>query len=75
MKGRDVWVREVGTRDGLQSIQTQFSTEDKLAWISREANAGIPEIEVGSFVPPKLLPQMADTDDMLNLTGQCTFQP
>lgn len=65
MKGRDVWVREVGTRDGLQSIQTQFSTEDKLDWISREANAGIPEIEVGSFVPPKLLPQMADTADVV----------
>ena len=62
---RDVWVREVGTRDGLQSIQTQFSTEDKLAWIEREANAGIPEIEVGSFVPAKLLPQMADTAEVV----------
>ena len=63
---RDVWVREVGTRDGLQSIQTQFSTADKLDWISREAQAGIPEIEVGSFVPPKLLPQMADTADVVS---------
>lgn len=63
--GRDVWVREVGTRDGLQSIHTQFSTEDKLVWIEREANAGIPEIEVGSFVPPKLLPQMADTAEVV----------
>lgn len=65
LNGRDVWVREVGTRDGLQSIETQFSTEDKLAWISREAAAGIPEIEVGSFVPPKLLPQMADTAEVV----------
>ncbi|MEM7469555.1 MAG: hydroxymethylglutaryl-CoA lyase, partial [Pseudomonadota bacterium] len=62
---RDVWVREVGTRDGLQSIQTQFSTADKLHWIRQEAAAGIPEIEVGSFVPPKLLPQMADTADVV----------
>ena len=70
---RDVWVREVGTRDGLQSIATQFSTEAKLEWIRREAAAGVPEIEVGSFVPPKLLPQMADTADVvtgaLNVDG------
>lgn len=58
---RDVWVREVGTRDGLQSIQTIFDTATKLEWIRLEAAAGMPEIEVGSFVPPKLLPQMADT--------------
>ena len=65
MGDRDVWVREVGTRDGLQSIQTQFSTQDKLTWIRSEASAGIPEIEVGSFVPPKLLPQMADTAEVV----------
>lgn len=58
---RDVWVREVGTRDGLQSIATIFSTATKLEWIRLEAAAGMPEIEVGSFVPPKLLPQMADS--------------
>jgi len=57
----DVWVREVGTRDGLQSIATIFSTAAKLEWIRREAAAGVPEIEVGSFVPAKLLPQMADS--------------
>lgn len=62
---RDVWVREVGTRDGLQSITTQFSTEAKLEWIRREAAAGVPEIEVGSFVPPKMLPQMADTAEVV----------
>ncbi|MGR9091097.1 MAG: hydroxymethylglutaryl-CoA lyase [Gammaproteobacteria bacterium] len=62
---RDVWIREVGTRDGLQSIATQFDTADKLEWIRREADAGVPEIEVGSFVPPKLLPQMADTAEVV----------
>ena len=70
---RDVWVREVGTRDGLQSIETIFSTEDKLSWIAMESRSGVPEIEVGSFVPPKLLPQMADTSQVvkgaLNFTG------
>ena len=62
---RDVWVREVGTRDGLQSIQTIFDTATKLEWIRLEAAAGMPEIEVGSFVPPKLLPQMADTVEVI----------
>ncbi len=62
---REVWIREVGTRDGLQSIETQFSTESKLEWIRLETAAGVPEIEVGSFVPPKLLPQMSDTADVV----------
>lgn len=60
-KQRDVWVREVGTRDGLQSIAKIFDTATKLEWITLEAAAGVPEIEVGSFVPAKLLPQMADS--------------
>ncbi|MEQ8234927.1 MAG: hydroxymethylglutaryl-CoA lyase [Gammaproteobacteria bacterium] len=62
---RDVWIREVGTRDGLQSIATVFPTDAKLDWIAREAAAGVPEIEVGSFVPPKLLPQMADSAEVV----------
>lgn len=61
----DVWIREVGPRDGLQSIPTIFSTEAKVKWVEMEAAAGVPEIEVGSFVPPKLLPQMADTADVV----------
>ena len=40
---RDVWVREVGTRDGLQSIATSFSTETNLDSIRREAAAGLPQ--------------------------------
>ncbi|MEK9671898.1 MAG: hydroxymethylglutaryl-CoA lyase [Rhodospirillaceae bacterium] len=61
----DVLVHEVGTRDGLQSIQTIFSTEGKMEWIHREAAAGVPQIQVGSFVPPKLLPQMADSAEIV----------
>lgn len=64
-KQRDVWLREVGTRDGLQSIATIFPTDAKLEWIRLEAAAGMPEIEVGSFVPPKLLPQMADSAEVV----------
>ena len=58
-------VREVGLRDGLQSLRTVLSTERKREWIDDAYAAGQREIEVGSFVPPKLLPQMADTGAIL----------
>ena len=56
-----VLISEVGPRDGLQSIKAVMATADKRNWIDSLVAAGIQEIEVGSFVPPKLLPQMADT--------------
>jgi hydroxymethylglutaryl-CoA lyase len=55
-------VREVGLRDGLQSISEILPTEDKIAWLEAEHAAGVREIEVSSFVPPKLLPQLADAE-------------
>lgn len=55
-----VLVSEVGPRDGLQSIARTMATADKLRWIDALHAAGVREIEVGSFVPPSLLPQMAD---------------
>jgi len=58
-------IREVGMRDGLQSIATIVSTERKCEWISGAFDAGQREIEVGSFVPAKLLPQLADTAEVL----------
>jgi len=58
-------VREVGLRDGLQSIQTILPTERKKEWLRDAVAAGQREIEVGSFVPPKLLPQLADTAELL----------
>ena len=64
-KRRDVLVSEVGPRDGLQSIQTVMPLAAKKAWITAEAAAGVSEIEVGSFVPAKLLPQMADTAELV----------
>lgn len=60
--GIDVLVREVGPRDGLQTIAEFLPTEEKLAWIRREAAAGVREIEVTSFVPPKLIPQFVDAE-------------
>jgi len=60
----DIEVSEVGLRDGLQSISQIMPTEDKKRWIKALALAGIPEIEVGSFVPARIFPQLADTMDV-----------
>ena len=60
-----VHVCEVGPRDGLQNARHLMSTEAKKAWISALAAAGLREIEVGSFVPPKLIPAMADTAEVV----------
>lgn len=56
-----VLISEVGPRDGLQSLKVTMPTDAKLRWITALYEAGLREIEVGSFVPPKLLPQLADT--------------
>ena len=61
MKER-VIVCEVGPRDGLQMAKSIMPTAVKTRWIKAIAAAGVKEIEVGSFVPAKLIPQMADTD-------------
>ena len=60
-----VVIREVGLRDGLQSIARVLPTEQKLEWIRDAWAAGQREIEVGSFVPPRLLPQLADTAELV----------
>jgi hydroxymethylglutaryl-CoA lyase len=62
---RRVVVREMGLRDGLQSVATIVPTAAKIEWIRDAYEAGQREIEVGSFVPPKLLPQLADTGEVL----------
>lgn len=62
----EILVSEVGPRDGLQSIERVMSLDAKKRWIAAEAAAGVKEIEVGSFVPPKLLPQMADTAELVS---------
>ena len=63
--GIDVEVREVGLRDGLQSVSTFFPTTEKIAWVRAEAACGMPEIEVCSFVSPKLIPQFADAVEVV----------
>lgn len=61
----DILISEVGPRDGLQNVKAAMPTEAKKAWIAAEAAAGVREIEVGSFVPAKLLPQLADTAEIV----------
>jgi hydroxymethylglutaryl-CoA lyase len=60
-----VTLREVGLRDGLQSLPQFVPTERKLAWLRAEHAAGLRAVEVSSFVPPKLMPQLADAAEMV----------
>src|SRR5258708_36006145 len=59
----NIW--EAGPRDGLKNAKPLMPTEAKKAWIGALAAAGLREIEVGSFVPAKLIPAMADTADIV----------
>ena len=61
----DILISEVGPRDGLQSVQATMPTADKRAWIDALHDAGLREIEVGSFVPASRLPQMADVAEVV----------
>lgn len=61
----EVLISEVGPRDGLQSVKAVMPTAHKLAWVAALHAAGLREIEVASFVPAALLPQMADAADVV----------
>jgi len=60
-----VSICEVGPRDGLQIAKTRMTTEAKVRWIEAIAAAGVQEIEVGSFVPPRVIPQLSDTPEVV----------
>jgi hydroxymethylglutaryl-CoA lyase len=60
-----VLICEVGPRDGLQNAKHQMPTAAKIEWVKALAAAGLREIEVGSFVPPRLIPAMADTAEVV----------
>lgn len=66
----DVVVSEVGPRDGLQNIKRAMPTDQKIRWVAALAEAGLREIEVGSFVSPKLLPQMADAEEVVRAASR-----
>jgi len=59
-----VSVYEVGPRDGLQNEPETVPVDARVAFIDRLTDAGLPAIEVGSFVSPKAIPQLADTDEV-----------
>ncbi len=65
MHSQSVLISEVGPRDGLQSVKATMPTAHKLAWVNALHAAGLREIEVCSFVPAKLLPQMADAAEVV----------
>ncbi|MGO0789600.1 hydroxymethylglutaryl-CoA lyase [Herbaspirillum seropedicae] len=64
-RGNKVIVQEVGLRDGLQSLSQVMATDDKKRWIDAAYAAGVRHIEAASFVPPRLLPQMADAQEVI----------
>lgn len=61
---QDIVIHEVGLRDGLQVEKTAVPTEEKLRWIDSLMDSGVDIIQVGSFVHPEKVPQMADTDKL-----------
>lgn len=70
--GERLYINEVGPRDGLQNQPTLVSAEDKVALIRLLQKAGLKQLEVGSFVSPKAVPQMATTADVLRSIGAST---
>ncbi|MCP4705033.1 MAG: hydroxymethylglutaryl-CoA lyase [candidate division Zixibacteria bacterium] len=64
MKANKIIIHEVGPRDGLQVEKTLVPLKDKIAWVDGISKSGIEIIQLGSFVNPKAVPQMADTDQL-----------
>ena len=59
-----VIIKEVAPRDGLQAQPKHLTLEQRAELIQRLVAAGVPELEIGSFVSPKAVPQMAGTDQL-----------
>jgi hydroxymethylglutaryl-CoA lyase len=70
---QDIYIEEQGLRDGLQSVLFPVSTEQKLRWIEQFVDAGVQRIQLGSFVHPKLVPMMSDTDILFNKIAEKSF--
>ena len=71
----NITIHEVGLRDGLQIEQQAVPTERKLEWIAGLAAAGLRMIQVGSFVHPQKVPQMADTDELFRRLTAAPREP
>ncbi len=66
---RDVWIVDVAPRDGLQNDPAELTADDKVELVRRLLGAGVYRVEVGSFVSPKWVPKMADTDEVVRRLG------
>lgn len=72
MNDRQITICEVGPRDGLQNQAKQLSVVERATLVRKLTDAGVNEIEVGSFVSPKAVPQMANSDQVLAATNDLT---
>ena len=61
-----ILIHEVGPRDGLQAEKVSVPIEEKIRWIEGMSTSGIDIIQLGSFVNPEKVPQMADTDELFS---------
>jgi len=71
----DIVIHEVGMRDGLQVETEAVPTQQKIKWIEALCNSGIDIIQLGSFVHPEKVPQMADTDKLFSYFNQPGKKP
>ncbi len=67
---KNIFIHEVGMRDGLQMEKSVVPKEKKLEWIDQLVNANVDIIQIGSFVNPQRMPQMADTDELFHEINQ-----
>ena len=70
-----ILIHEVGMRDGLQMEHESVPTEKKVIWIKKLLESGVDIIQIGSFVHPKYVPQMADTDELFRYFKQPENRP
>jgi len=70
-----IYIHEVGPRDGLQVEDTTVPLEEKIRWVEGLFNSGIDIIQLGSFVHPKKVPQMADTDELFKHFSRIDNKP
>ena len=70
-----IYIHEVGPRDGLQVENTTVPVEAKIRWIEGLFTSGIDIIQLGSFVHPKKVPQMADTDELFRYFSKTGIKP
>jgi len=71
----NIYIHEVGPRDGLQVEDTTVPLEEKIRWVKGLFNSGIDIIQLGSFVHPKKVPQMADTDELFKHFSKTDNKP